>query len=89
VSALAEQGLNDSQQSHTRKTRANQKTTFKLGALKGAKKPQMTKYVVVCPSCNSEFVSYKEYVSHVFEKHEGQPSLRMQAKIIKKENSET
>jgi hypothetical protein len=25
----------------------------------------------------------------VFEKHEGQPSLRMQAKIIKKENSET
>jgi hypothetical protein len=49
----------------------------------------MPKYLVVCPSCNSEFLSYEEYISHVFEKHEDQPSIRMQAKIIKKEINET
>ena len=49
----------------------------------------MSKYLVVCPSCNSEFLSYEEYISHVFEKHEDQPSVRMQAKIIKKEINET
>jgi len=48
----------------------------------------MPKYVVVCPSCNSEFKCYEEYISHVFEKHEDQPSIRMQAKIIKKEINE-
>jgi uncharacterized C2H2 Zn-finger protein len=32
----------------------------------------MPKYLVVCPSCNSEFLSYEEYISHVFEKHEDQ-----------------
>jgi uncharacterized C2H2 Zn-finger protein len=49
----------------------------------------MPKYLVVCPSCNSEFPSYKEYISHILEKHEDQPSIRMQAKIIKKEINET
>jgi hypothetical protein len=49
----------------------------------------MPKYLVVCPSCNSEFLSYEEYISHVFEKHEDQPSVRMQAKIIKKDINET
>jgi hypothetical protein len=43
----------------------------------------MAKYLVVIPSCNSEFLSYEEYISHVFEKHEDQPSVRMQAKIHK------
>jgi uncharacterized C2H2 Zn-finger protein len=47
----------------------------------------MSKYVILCPSCNAEFLSYEKYVSHVFEKHEDQPSLRMQAKIIKKETN--
>ena len=46
----------------------------------------MPKYLVVCPSCNSEFLSYEEYISHVFE---NQPSVRMQAKIIKKDIDET
>jgi hypothetical protein len=36
-----------------------------------------------------EFLSYEEYISHVFEKHEDQPSVRMQAKIIKDEVNET
>jgi uncharacterized C2H2 Zn-finger protein len=49
----------------------------------------MPKYLVVCPSCNSEFLSYEEYISHVFQKHEDQPSVRMQAKIIKKDINET
>ena len=49
----------------------------------------MPKYLVVCPSCNSEFLSYEEYISHVFETHEDQPLVRMQAKIIKKEINET
>ena len=44
----------------------------------------MPKYVVVCPLCNSEFLSYEEYISHVFQKHEDQPS-----KIIQKEMNET
>jgi hypothetical protein len=48
----------------------------------------MPKYVVVCPSCNSEFLSYEEYISHVFEKHKDQPSVTMQAKIIKKDINE-
>jgi hypothetical protein len=34
-------------------------------------------------------MSYEEYITHVFQKHEDQPSVRMQAKIIKKENNET
>ncbi len=45
----------------------------------------MPRYVILCPSCSAEFLSYEKYVSHVFERHEDQPSLRMQAKIIKKE----
>jgi uncharacterized C2H2 Zn-finger protein len=49
----------------------------------------MPKYLVVCPSCNSEFLSYEQYTSHVFENHGDQPSIRMQAKIIKKEINET
>jgi hypothetical protein len=49
----------------------------------------MPKYLVVCPSCNSGFLSYEEYTSHVLEKHEDQPSIRMQAKIIKKDINET
>jgi hypothetical protein len=49
----------------------------------------MPKYLVVCPSYNSEFVSYEEYIGHVFEEHENQPSVRMQAKIMKKEINET
>jgi uncharacterized C2H2 Zn-finger protein len=48
----------------------------------------MSKYKVVCPSCNAEFENYETYINHVFEKHEDQPSLRMQAKIVKKENEE-
>jgi hypothetical protein len=34
-------------------------------------------------------LSYEEYISHVLEKHEDQPSVRMQPKIRKKEISET
>ena len=49
----------------------------------------MPKYLVVCPFCSSEFLSYEQYISHVLEKHEDQPSVRMQAKIIKKEINET
>jgi hypothetical protein len=49
----------------------------------------MPKYLVVCPSCNSEFLSYEEYISHVFQKHEDQPSVIMQAKITKKDINET
>lgn len=45
----------------------------------------MPKYVVLCPSCNLESLSYEKYIRHVYDKHEVQPSLRMQAKIIKKE----
>ncbi|MGC2683376.1 MAG: hypothetical protein WA323_16060 [Candidatus Nitrosopolaris sp.] len=45
----------------------------------------MPKYIVLCPSCNSEFASYEKYISHVFEKHKDQPSLRMRAKVIRKE----
>ena len=41
-------------------------------------------YRVVCPACESEFVSYEKYIDHVFQKHDNQPSLRMKAKIIKK-----
>jgi hypothetical protein len=48
----------------------------------------MSKYKVVCPSCNSEFQSYETYINHSFEKHENQPSLRMRATIVKKENNE-
>jgi uncharacterized C2H2 Zn-finger protein len=48
----------------------------------------MNKYKVVCPSCNSEFENYEKYINHVFEKHENQPSLRMRARIVKKENNE-
>ena len=48
----------------------------------------MPKYVILCPSCNSEFTSYEKYIGHVFEKHQDQPSLRMQAKVIKKEIDE-
>jgi uncharacterized C2H2 Zn-finger protein len=48
----------------------------------------MNKYKVVCPSCNSEFESYEEYINHVFQKHEDQPSLRMRAMIVKKEINE-
>jgi uncharacterized C2H2 Zn-finger protein len=40
---------------------------------------------VICPSCNSEFQSYEQYISHIFEKHDDQPSLRMQGRIVKKE----
>jgi hypothetical protein len=50
---------------------------------------QMPKNLVVCPSCNPEFLTYEECISHVFEKHEDQPSVIMQAKIIKKEINET
>jgi uncharacterized C2H2 Zn-finger protein len=42
-------------------------------------------YLVVCPSCNSKFQSYEQYISHVFEKHDDQSSLRMQARIVKNE----
>ena len=45
----------------------------------------MNKYKVVCPSCNSEFENYEKYINHIFEKHENQASLRMRAKIVKKE----
>jgi uncharacterized C2H2 Zn-finger protein len=45
----------------------------------------MPKYVISCPSCNAEFLSYEKYIGHVLEKHEDQPSLRMQGKVTKKE----
>jgi uncharacterized C2H2 Zn-finger protein len=48
---------------------------------------RMNKYKVVCPSCNSEFENYEKYINHIFEKHANQPSLRMQAKIVKKETN--
>lgn len=38
-------------------------------------------YRVVCPACDSEFLSYEKYIDHVFQNHEDQPSLRMKAKI--------
>jgi hypothetical protein len=41
------------------------------------------------PSCNSKFLSYEEYVGQVFEKHEDQTSVRMQAKIMKTEINKT
>jgi hypothetical protein len=47
------------------------------------------KQTVLGPSSNSEFPSYEEYISHVLQKHEDQPSVRMQAKIMKKEINET
>ena len=47
----------------------------------------MTNYCIVCPSCNSEFLSYEKYINHIFEEHKDQPSLRMQVKIIKKNES--
>jgi uncharacterized C2H2 Zn-finger protein len=47
----------------------------------------MNKYKVVCPVCNSEFENYEKYIGHVFEKHENKPSLRMRAKVVKKENN--
>jgi sulfur relay (sulfurtransferase) DsrC/TusE family protein len=50
--------------------------------------PILPKFVILCPSCNSEFISYEIYISHVFEKHQDQPSLRMQAKVIKKKIDE-
>jgi uncharacterized C2H2 Zn-finger protein len=50
---------------------------------------KMPKYLVLCPSCNSEFLSHEEYINHVLEKHADQPSVRMQANIIKKEMNET
>jgi uncharacterized C2H2 Zn-finger protein len=46
-------------------------------------------YRVVCPACESEFTSYENYIHHVVQKHENQPSLRMKAKIIKKEEDNT
>ena len=46
-------------------------------------------YRVVCPACESEFTSYEKYINHVVQKHENQPSLRMKAKIIKKEEDNT
>ncbi len=46
-------------------------------------------YRVVCPACESEFISYEKYINHVVQKHEIQPSLRMKAKIIKKEEDNT
>jgi hypothetical protein len=49
----------------------------------------MSKYVVVCPSHNSEFLGYEEYICHVLQTHEDQPPVRMQAKIKKKEINET
>ena len=45
----------------------------------------MTKYNVVCPS---EFPSHEKYIDHILEKHENQPSLRMRARIVKKEINE-
>jgi uncharacterized C2H2 Zn-finger protein len=44
-------------------------------------------YFVACPECDSEFVSYEKYIDHVFENHKDQPSLRMKAKIRKKEEN--
>jgi uncharacterized C2H2 Zn-finger protein len=48
----------------------------------------MNNYKVVCPACDSEFQSYETYINHVFSEHENQPSLRMRAKIVKKEINE-
>jgi uncharacterized C2H2 Zn-finger protein len=48
----------------------------------------MNKYKVACPSCSSEFENYEKYISHVFEKHENQPSLRMRARIVKNETND-
>jgi len=44
----------------------------------------MTNYCIICPSCSSEFFSYEKYINHIFKEHSDQPSLRMQVKIIKK-----
>jgi hypothetical protein len=38
---------------------------------------------VVCPGCDSEFLSYEKYIDHVFLNHKDQPSLRMKVKIRK------
>ena len=45
----------------------------------------MKKYYVVCPECKSEFPSYEQYHTHVFEHHSDQPSLRVKG-IVKKLN---
>ena len=45
--------------------------------------------MILYPSCDPEFLSYEKYISHVFQKHEDQPSIRMQAKIVKKDINET
>jgi hypothetical protein len=42
-------------------------------------------YRVVCPECDSEFMSYEKFINHVFTSHEDQPSLRMKAIVKKKE----
>jgi hypothetical protein len=39
-------------------------------------------------ACSSEFENYEKYINHVFEKHENQASLRMRAKVVKKETNE-
>lgn len=41
---------------------------------------------VVCPACDSEFLSYERFIDHVFLNHKDQPSLRMKAKIRKTEH---
>jgi hypothetical protein len=45
----------------------------------------LKRYRVVCPECDSEFLSYEKYMSHIFRIHEDQPSLRMKATVKKEE----
>ena len=44
---------------------------------------------IIPPSTKKRKQPLEEDISHVLEKHEDQPSIRMQAKIIKKEINET
>jgi hypothetical protein len=44
----------------------------------------MRNFIVVCPACNNRFPNYEKFNQHIFANHEGQPSLRMKAKIMKR-----
>ena len=48
----------------------------------------MKSFRVVCPACDSEFLSYEKYFDHVFLNHTDQPSLRMKVKIRKQDTNE-
>lgn len=40
-------------------------------------------YRVVCPACDTPFLSYEKYVNHVFKNHSDRPALRLKARIVR------